>query len=296
MTLRHLKIFVAVCKFKGITAAAKKLHLTQPSVSLAIKELENHYGVRLFDRIAHRIYLTESGRQFLIYATQIVSLFDGLENEMRLSKRADIVRVGASITTGAYLLPQFVSDFSRQYPHISVHATIENSEKLEHRILENDIDFAIIEGPIHNTQLKSEKLMDDRLVLICGQGHPLASASRIRVEQFQNYDFILREKGSGTRELFDSTLLIHGITIKPIWESVSTHAIINAVSEGLGLSVLSSRMIQPDLRAGRIKTVEVSNVQFQRPFSIIYHKDKFLSNGARAFLELCRARCPKRSD
>ncbi|SHO54230.1 LysR family transcriptional regulator [Anaerocolumna xylanovorans] len=288
MTLRHMRIFVAVCTHNSITKAADALFLAQPTVSLAIKEMEEYYGVSLFNRISHKLYLSETGRLFLSYATHIIELFDELDAKIKNWDTLGTLRIGASITTGTYLLPGLVSEFHKSHPQIKVQAAIKNSEELEKLIMLNDLDFALIEGEIHNSQIRSEKIMEDKLTLICGANHPMAGIDSTDIRQLASYDFILREKGSGTREFFDSTLMVHNLTIKPIWESVSTHAILNAVSCGLGLSVLPHIMVKPYLDTGRVKEIKINDADLVRPFYVIYHCNKFLSNSAKDFMALCK--------
>lgn len=290
MTIRHLKIFIAVCKYGSITEAADKLYLAQPTVSLSIRELEEHYHVNLFDRISRKLYLTELGKQFLTYATHIVSLFDEMEEGIKTWDSAGTLRIGASITIGTYLLPEYVTSYYQRCPQVKVNVIIENSEAIEKRILENDIDFALIEGTIHNPNIINEQFMQDKMVLICGNHHELLKSKSIRIEQLKNYDFILREKGSGTRELFDSTMLIYDISIDPIWESISTQAIISAVAAGLGLSVLPYRLVKSDLDNNSIQKLEIEGIHFIRQFYIIYHKNKFLTKSATNFIDLCKAK------
>lgn len=288
MTLRHLKIFIAVCRYKSITVAADKLFLAQPTVSLAVRELEDHYGVKLFDRISRKLYITEPGKQFLTYAIHIVSLFEEMENGVQNWNFSGTLRVGASITIGTYLLPEYVSLFYQSHPRVKVHAVIDNSREIEQRVMDNEIDFALIEGIVHNPDIKSHQFMDDEMVLICGNRHELLAFHPLNVEQIKNYDFILREKGSGTRELFDSTMLIHDISIKPVWESISTQAIIKAVAAGHGLSVLPYRLVKADLDNNSVKQISIEGIHFKREFYIIYHKNKFLSQSAEEFIQLCK--------
>lgn len=288
MTLRHMKIFVAVCECESVTAAAEKLYLAQPSVSLAIRELEEYYGVKLFDRISRKLFITEVGKQFLNYATHIASLFDEMEKEIKNWDSIGTLRVGSSITIGNYLLPGYVNRFQEQYPGMKVQVIIDNSEEIEKRVMTNDIDFGLIEGIIHNQQIDSEKFMEDELVLICGATHPLYNKEQISVEILPDYDFILREKGSGGRELFDSTMLVHNIEIKPVWESVSTRAIMKAVSAGLGLSVLPYLLVKQDLEAKTIKQIKIKDITLNRFFYIIYHKNKFHTKSALEFMKLCK--------
>ncbi|MHB8128118.1 MAG: LysR family transcriptional regulator, partial [Mobilitalea sp.] len=260
MTLRHMQIYITVCKFGNVTAAANNLFLAQPSVSLAIRELEEYYGVKLFDRISRKLYITETGKQVLNYATHIISLFDKMEQEIKNWDSIGTLRVGSSITIGYYLLPQYVKQFKKKYPQMKVQVIIDNSTEIEKRVISNEIDFGLIEGVVHSPHIMYEKFMDDELVLICGNNHPLANQDPIDVSVLQEYDFILREKGSGGRELFDSMMLIHNIKIEPLWESVSTQTIIRAVSECLGLSVLPFLLAKQDIENGNIQRIVVKDV------------------------------------
>lgn len=289
MTLRHLKIFVAVCKYDSVTAAAKKLFLAQPAVSLAIRELESYYGIKLFDRISRRLYITEQGKQFLDYATHIVSLFDEMENRIKDWDYIGTLRIGSSITIGTHLLPEYIKIFRQKYSDIKLNVKIENSGDVEKAILRNEIDIALIEGVVHHSQIVSNKFMNDRLVLVCGNTHPLFRKSKIELHELKDYDFIMREKGSGGRELFDSTMLVHNIEITPAYESVSTQAIIRAVGAGLGITALPYLMVRKYLESKEIREITIDGISFCRDYYIIYHKNKFLSKSAKDFISICKS-------
>ena len=149
MTLRHLEIFCAVCAQGSFTRAAEKLNMAQPAVSAAVRELEEYYGVKLFDRISRRLYLTEAGKRFQQYASHVASLFDDMEKEMRDWEALGVLRIGASITIGSWLLPGYVKRFSKKYPGMDVRVSVEQSERLEKRLLNNELDFALMEGVVH---------------------------------------------------------------------------------------------------------------------------------------------------
>lgn len=143
MTLRHIKIFVAVCETGSATAAGEKLFIAQPSISLAISELEDYYGVKLFDRLSKRLYITEAGKHFLEYASHIVKIFEEMETEIRNFDTQGIIRIGASITIGNYLLPKYVEKFKRLHPNMEVQAIIANSDTIEENLMKNNIDLAL---------------------------------------------------------------------------------------------------------------------------------------------------------
>jgi len=287
VTLKHIKIFVAVCECGSVTAAAEKLYITQPAASLAISELEDYYGIKLFDRIAKRLHITEAGKQFLQYATHIVGLFDELEKGVRNWDSIGVLRVGASVTIGNYLLPGYVKEFQTDHPQMKIKAVIDNSETIEEYVLKNEIDLGLIEGITHSPYIESKCFMDDELVLICSPNHIWTTCDAIEIEDLKDEEFILREKGSAGREIFDSILQIKGIKIDPSWQSISTQAIIRAVSKGLGVSVLPYLLVKDNLDRGEIQSINIKDISLSRQFSVIYHKNKFLTDSAKDFISLC---------
>lgn len=295
MTLRHLRIFAAVCDCKSVTAAARRLGIAQPAVSLAVRELEEHYGVRLFDRIAHRLYLTEAGGELLSYARRILSLFDEMSGDLQNWDSFGIVRVGASITVGTCLMPDSVRRFRAAYPGVRVRVRVDNSAALENMVLENRLDFAFIEGAVHSDRIACRRFLKDELVLVCGADSPFAAQTEVAPEDLPTLPFLLREKGSGTRELFEGALLTRGITVTPEWESISTEAIVAAAEHGLGVSALPFRLVERSLAEKRLVRIRVRGLSFERYFFLIAHRDKQLSRSAQAFLTLCGLAAPDAS-
>lgn len=289
MTIRHLKIFQAICDSSfNTTKAAAKLHMTQPAVSLAIRELEQHYGVILFDRIGRRLKITEVGKKFGEYAFHIIGLFDDMEKGMRNWDSFGILRVGSSITIGSQFLPDYVKAFYSRYPGTEVRAIIGPSDQLEQKILSNELDFALVEGVTSIPFFVSEEYMEDHLTVICPATGSFRHGQEISIDEFRQQKFLLRERGSGTREVFERVIEQAGFSITPIWEAMSTTALVNAVINGLGISVLPHRMVIGPLKRGLVVAVRIKELTFERKFYIIYHKEKFLTSSAKAFIELCR--------
>lgn len=288
MTIRHLKIIYAVCTSDyNTTKAAEKLHITQPAVSLAIRELEEYYGVVLFDRIGRRLKITEAGQKFKEYASYILSLFDDMEKSMRNWDSFGLLRVGASITIGSQFLPDYVKAFNGRYPGTRIRALIGPSDQLEQKLLNNELDFALIEGIPDAPVLVAEEYMEDHLTVICPAGS-FPQGYEFSVEEFRQQNFLLRERGSGTREVFERVIGQAGFSVSPIWEAMSTTALVNAVINGLGISVLPHRMVIGPLERGLVTAVRVKGLTFQRKFYVIYHKEKFMTKSAKAFISLCR--------
>ena len=262
--------------------------MTQPAVSLAIKELEQYYGVHLFDRIGRRLQITDAGKHFLQYAIHISDLFSDMETGLRDWDSKGVLRIGASITIGSQFLPRYVKAFTEICPGLDVRVTVDQSERLEQKIMANELDCALIEGIAHDPNIVSEAYMEDHLSVICSRDKGWKQGQVVSIEDFQRQRFLLREIGSGTREVFDRVVEQAGIHITPVWEAMSTTALVNAVINGLGIAVLPHRMILPALRQGLVCTVKVEGLSFSRNFHIIYHKDKFLTASAKRFINLCR--------
>lgn len=289
MTIRHMKIFCSICENDyNTTKAAIKLHMTQPAVSLALKELEQYYGISLFDRIGKKLHITEAGKHFLQYAVHISSLFDEMETGLRNWDSHGIIRVGASITIGSQFLPNYVKVFSHLSPNTEVRVVVEPSESLEKRILSNELDFALIEGHVHEPSILSEAYMEDHLSVICPFHGKWKQGQHISIKEFKKQNFLLREPGSGTREFFEHVIAKAGFSVKPTWEAMSTTALVNAVINGFGISVLPHRMILNPLEQKRIITISVDGLDFRRNFYIIHHKNKYLTNSAKQFINICR--------
>ncbi len=288
MTLRHLKILVAVCEAKSATIAAEKLHIAQPSVSLAIAELESYYGVKLFDRIARRLHITETGKHFLQYATHIVRLFDDMEKEIKNFDSIGTIRIGASIAIGNHLLPDYIAAFKKKYPKMHVKVLVENSNTIEQCITENRLDVGLIEGIVHSPYLVQVPFMDDELVMICANEHPWAGMKEIDVNALAAEDVLLREQGSASREIFDSVMKANEIELIPTWESASTQAIIRGVMSNIGIAILPNLLVRHSLEQKKISSFTLKGLSFQRKLYLVYHKNKFITQSAHDFLTICQ--------
>ena len=288
MTLRHMRIFLEVCNNScNATKAAAAQHMTQPAVSLAIKELEQYYGTILFDRIGRRLQLTEAGMRLLEYAKRICASFDDMEQQLRGWDTAGILRVGASITIGSLFLPACVKRFQQRPAKTDIKVLVTSSDQLERRILSNDLDIAFIEGIPHAPVLTARPYMVDRLAVVCAGDYGFSAGETLSVAKFKEQRFLLREHGSGTREVFDRAAGAAGFSADPVWETTSTTALINAAIEGLGIAVLPRRMVAEQLQSRQLVELHVEGMRFDRQFFVIYHRDKYLTAAAKDFIALC---------
>lgn len=288
MTPRHMNIFVSVFEKNSITKAADSLHLAQPSVSLAIKELEEYYGIRLFDRIGRGICPTETGKEFYSYAIHIVSLFDELEQKMKNWDAVGTLRIGASITIGTHILPGLIIQYEKAFPDLRIEITINKSAAIERLILDNKIDIGLIENQPEQAAILPVPFMKDSLCAIVPNNHPLAGQPSVTLEELATYPFLMREKGSAGREILDAYFSLKNISIHPLWESSSTQAIVKGVSMGLGVAVLPYLLIQKDVQEHNIRYLPFA-APLQRNLNIIYHKSKHLTPNMLSFMELCKS-------
>lgn len=288
MTLRHLSIFQMVCKENSVTKAAKKLYLSQPAVSLAVKELEEYYGVKLFDRLSRRLYLTEAGKRMYDYAVHINALVGEMEELFRDWDKAGGLRVGTSITIGTYFIAGYVKEFQEMFPQITPLVTVNSSEIIEQMVLADDLDLGLVEGTVRAPELLVTDFMEDSLVPICAPNSPLAQSGTVSLAQVKKQYFLLREKNSGTRQIVDSVFYLQGFSVEPIWESTSTKAIVDGVANGIGISILPYRLVTGALEERRIAQFQIEECTFQRQFHLIYHKNKYLTPAMQAFMGLCK--------
>lgn len=288
MTVRHMRIFTAVYREMNTTRAAELLHMTQPAVSRSIRELEAYYGIRLFERINHRLLGTESGDALYARALHIVESFDALEKGIKNWDEFGILRIGSSITIGNFILPDLVSEFQKLHPHLKLKVTISNSTTVQQAILDNHIDLALIEENATMPYITSTPLMEDRLCLILPAGHPLLEKPAVCLKDLTNYPLLLRENGSAGRSFLDHIFAVHGIDFEPVWESASTQALVKATAAGLGISILPEKLVLPDIAAGTVTSARVADESFVRKNYLIWHRQKYLTSTAKEFIKLCR--------
>ena len=287
MTIRHMKIFISVYQHSNITKAAEELHLAQPSVSSAIKELENYYGVCLFERIGRRIRPTEAAKEFYSYALHIVSLFEEMETRIRNWDAIGVLRVGSSITIGTCILPSVIQCYHEIYPDLRIEAVVSKSADIEHLLLDNRIDIGIIENQPISEDICAVPFMEDELCAVLPRSHKLADSSGITLEELSSYPFLMREKGSAGRDILDSCFALLQLSIRPVWESASTQAIVRGVAEGVGVAVLPRMLVEKDLREGNVCVVSLKP-PLKRKLNMIYHKSKYLTPNMQTFLRVIK--------
>ena len=277
MTIRHLKVFTAVVDAGGMSAAAKELHVSQPTVSQAIAELEKYYGVKLFERLSQKLYLTKEGELMLSFSRHIIDSFDQMEDVMNQAGKDTVLRIGCSVTVGTCLINDICDRAKTHNPNLQFRVTVANSSEIERAILCNEVDVGIVEGILKSKELVITPVCEDELVVACGSIHPLAGRKKVTMEMLDGQNYISRESGSTERNQLEKLFEEHGLQLVRTFCSTNTEAIKNAVIRGRGIAVLSSRMIEREVAEGTIVALPIEGLKVTRNIQLAIHKNKFMS-------------------
>lgn len=288
MTLRHLNVFLCVCDKGNMTAAAEKLHIAQPSVSQTVAELESYYNVKLFERLGRKLFLTIAGQKLATYARHIINLSKEAEEEMREINRNGILRIGASVTVGTCILIDIIGEFTKRNSDVKIASVVNNTKIIEGMLLLDQLDIGLVEGKIQSQGILSEAFMNDELVLVCAPSHPFAKKRRVDSSELDNLEFVIREEGSGTRELFESVMDSKGVNWQTYGVYNNAETIKMTVAAGHALSVMSRMTVQKEVEEQELVIVEMDEMVFKRQFNIVYHKNKYISSIFHKFIQLCK--------
>ncbi|MBP6734922.1 MAG: LysR family transcriptional regulator [Chromatiaceae bacterium] len=295
MADRRLQVFHTVARLLSFTKAAETLHMTQPAVTFQIRQLEDHFNTRLFDRTHNRISLTAAGEQVLHFADRIFEIYAEMENSIRdlTGEISGALTIGASTTIAEYMLPTLLGDFKEKYPEVTIHLKVANSDGIVSLVESNAIDLGVVESSVANKNLVVEVCKRDHLLGIVPPGHPLAKETSVKFARLLEYPFICREEGSGTRgvigEYLDQLPECEG-ALKVAMELGSPEAVKGAVEAGMGVSVVSRATIQKELRLGTLVALEL-DPPLERPFSFVHQKQKFRLRVMEELLEFARGYC-----
>ena len=299
MADRRLQVFFTVARLLSFTKAAETLHMTQPAVTFQVRQLEEYFNTRLFDRTHNRISLTEAGTLVYGYADKIFELYNEMENMIKdmTGEISGSLTIGASTTIAEYMLPSLLGDFRKQYQDVVIHLKVSNTEGIVSMVENNIIDLGVVEAPVGNKNLVVEECRNDRLVAIVPNGHPLASHDVVHLDELLEYPFICREEGSGTREVIEE-YVCHAEGCKDglnvAMELGSPEAVKGAVEASMGISIVSEATIAKELKLGTLVAVEL-DPPMERPFSFVHQKQKFRVRVMDELLQFARGYCKEES-
>ncbi len=286
VTFHQLKVFEVTARRGSFTRAAEELFLTQPTVSIQMKQLTKAVGLPLFEQVGKRLYLTEAGKELLSTCQDI---FERLEQfEMTVSDLQGLQRGQlrlSVITTAKYVIPRLLGPFCQQYPGIDVALIVTNHEHILERLRDNLDDLYIPSQMPENMDVHCHPFLENPLVVMASRNHPLAGEAHIPIERLNNEPFIMRELGSGTRQAVEQLFEAHNISIKVRLELGSNEAIKQAIAGGLGISVLSRHCMALEGEGGQIALLDVEHFPIQRHWNIVHPKGKNLSVVARTFFK-----------
>jgi len=295
MADRRLQVFHNVARFLSFTKAAEALHMTQPAVTFQIRQLEEHFNTRLFDRTHNRIALTDAGKRVYEYADKIFQIYTEMESAVReiTGDVAGVLIIGASTTIAEYMLPALLGDFKHKYPDVNIRLRVSNTEGIVSMVENNLIDLGVVEAPVTNKNLAVELCRVDKLVCVVPPKHPLAKETKVSLKKLLDYPYICREEGSGTREVILEYMNSAGMNasdLHVIMELGSPEAIKGAVEAGIGITILSRATLNKEVKLGTLVAIDL-DPSLDRPFSFVHQKQKFRQHGVQKLLEFAQQYC-----
>ena len=295
MSDRRLQVFFTVARLLSFTRAAEVLHMTQPAVTFQVRQLEEQFDTRLFDRNHNRVTLTEAGRLVFRYAERIFETYTEMEAAMRELKGAvgGALVLGASTTVAEYLLPTFLGAFLRSHPEVGISLRVGNTEAVVAMVEESEIDLGVVEAPVSNRNLIVQPCLIDHLRLIVAPDHRLATHRKVTLRDFLDEAFVCREEGSGTREVIMEYLTRQGYSrnrLNLCMELGSAEAIKGAVAAGMGISILSESVIAKEVTLGHLVAIPLEP-PLERPISLVHARQKFRVPTLEVLLRFIREYC-----
>lgn len=288
VTIRHLKIFIEVADSGKMSMAAAKFFISQPTVSQVIRELEEHYGVLLFERLCKKLFITEKGKKLLSYARSVVKQFDDMEEMMFQANYVDKIKIGATITVGNCILSDVIKSFKEVNPEVETYSYVNNTRDIEEKLLRSELDIGIVEGKVKSPDLISIPEVNDCLILACSTKHSFARKKTVKLSELAYERFAMREQGSGTRELFERYMMENGMEIKIAFEGNSSASIKKAVMENQCLAVISIRLVEEEIKNGYIHVIQNMECDWDRSFSVVYHKNKLVTNEMKSLIDIVK--------
>ena len=290
MDVRDLEVFLSVAKHLNYTRAGEEVNLSQPSVSVRIRQLENALGVKLFEQLGKKVALTEAGQMLVPHARRVIAAIEDAKqsiDELQGLEHGSL-RIGASTTPGMYLIPKTVAHFKERYPRIEIHLGIRDTQQIEAGVISNEFDFGFVGGHLAGDEVAVVPWVTDDLILVVAPKHPLAQKKTVNVNDLQREAFILRERGSATRAAIISHLQKSDLRVEPIMEMENPESVKKGVQSGLGIAFISRFAAEAELKAKSLVAVRVRGLDIRRELKIVYRKDKHLTRAAQAFIEMAR--------
>ena len=291
MDIKGLEVFLSVAKHLNFTRAGEEVHLSQPSVSVRIRQLESELGLKLFEQLGKKVALTEAGLLLIPYANRVIAAVDDAQHaihELQGLERGSL-RIGASTTPGMYLIPKTIAHFKDRHPKIEIHLGIKDTRQVEDGVIRNEFDFGFVGGHLAGDEVDVLPWFTDQLVLIVSASHALARKRSVKAEDLRKERFIFREPGSATRAAIVGHLRRCDLQLEVVMEMENPESVKKAVQSGLGIAFISKFAVEAELKAKTLVAVRVRGLGINRELKIVHRKDKHLSRAARTFIELALA-------
>lgn len=284
VTIRQLRVFESVARHLSYTRASQELHLSQPAVSMQVKQLEENVGMPLFEQIGKKVFLTEAGQEVALYARSINQQLEDMNEAIDNLKGLNRGKLSISVaSTANYFIPALLALFCKRYPEIQVSLDVTNRKSLLSQMNANETDLVIMGQPPDDTDIVAQPFKDNPLVLVAAPDHPLAKSRNIPLSALENEAILAREQGSGTRDALERFLQKHHIKVKTSMEIGSNEAIKQSVEAGLGLGLLSLYTLEMELQLNRLVVLDVQHFPIMRHWYVMYRQGKRLSKVADGF-------------
>ena len=308
-SLRQLEIFVAISRTASVSRAAEDLSLSQSATSTSLSEFEKQFDLQLFDRLGKSLRINETGQQLLPRAVELLDRAKEIEALLQGHAGFGHMKIGATLTVGNYLATILVAKFLQTHPESRIQLQVHNTSTIVQKIANYELDLGLIEGDCHHPDIEVQPWVADELVVFCAPNHPLAKlrdvtsevtrdvtrkvthevTRKVTIQQLLQEPWILREKGSGTRETFDRAFHNYHARLNIRLELEHTEAIKRAVESGLGIGCISRLALKDAFRRGSLVALATPNLDLGRYFYFLWHKQKYQTTGMREFISLCKA-------
>ncbi len=285
-TIHALEIFISVYQNRNISETARQFYCSQPSISRIIHDLESEFNTVLFERYHRQLIPSPQADQLYRYAERIIT--DYQEMEQAMHQKRETLRIGSTVTISNILLPSLIHSYQQLFPEIRLEVIVNNGGYLQQALTDGRLDIALIEDSIHLQDLQAEEFASDQLVLLVPPSHPLAAKHTACIKDLQGLPFLNRDSGSAVREYTDHILKDNDVQVDMIWQSTSTRAIVNAVKEGLGITILPYRMCTQDIEQGHVIPVTLKDVSLVRHYYAVTHRQKIMTGALLQWIRLLR--------
>ncbi len=291
MTIRDMQIFCAVADCGKMVEASRKLYIAPASVSQTIADVEKEFGIRLFERLNKKLYITDAGAKLQVYSKHILNLYEDMERAMKIGASSLSVRIGTTDSITTCLMPGIVHRCQKRCPQVEFKVFEESVLELENKLIQSELDVGIIAGELNSRDIISKPIKKDRLVFVCGRKSPFYGRKKIQAAELEGHPFIMREEGCISREMLQEFVKKYDFSIKETWKCKNSESVVGAVAANHGIALMSKMLVDCEYKESPIHIFDVEDEDFSYDICLIYHKNKYIFQALQCFLMACQNKC-----